>query len=446
MFAPVSSNDGRRGLLSKNGLSWVLVACAAAAASGSAQAQCDDLNVSISDHSCFHARLGPFEDVSAGYADGPPTSDNLDHVHTHYRISLPAAGSVDATTASIPYTPARSGDWAVFMEYPIPLEVLDDDGRALDVGHQASVPTCPFFEHVGVYTLDGGQTYEFAFELTSATSSVVVLEKIDDFLEFHGRDRDGDGYGDPEGVQQSACLPPPGYVANDGDCDDTDPEVHPEALELCDSVDRNCNGSSDDTGAPCTAGQGACAVDGTSVCDEPEAPTICMAEPLQPGAELCNGVDDDCDGASDETLDALCRDEHAPRCVPDGTGLSFCGCEADADCGGPRSGQLCVRDGVEQHCAEGCVDGFGRNGCPAHLHCTSADPTHPGKCVSSREPPERDAGPEPGVTQASRGCQCRVAGTPGCPDEARAPLAFGGLVLATLVSLSRRRSRTRGGL
>jgi len=32
-----------------------------------------------------------------------------------------------------------------------------------------------------------------------------------------------------------------GYVAVDGDCDDADPLVNPDAFELCDDVDNNCN-------------------------------------------------------------------------------------------------------------------------------------------------------------------------------------------------------------
>ena len=54
------------------------------------------------------------------------------------------------------------------------------------------------------------------------------------------RDADGDGRGDPE-VSMVACTAPPGYVGPADDCDDTDPEIHPFADEVCDGVDNNCN-------------------------------------------------------------------------------------------------------------------------------------------------------------------------------------------------------------
>ena len=33
-----------------------------------------------------------------------------------------------------------------------------------------------------------------------------------------------------------------GFSQDDGDCNDEDPLIHPESLELCDKVDNNCNG------------------------------------------------------------------------------------------------------------------------------------------------------------------------------------------------------------
>lgn len=66
------------------------------------------------------------------------------------------------------------------------------------------------------------------------------------------RDADGDTYGDPE-VYVSACFPvaPPGYVAIDSDCDDTNPAVFPGAPEvLCNQIDENCNGLADDALVP----------------------------------------------------------------------------------------------------------------------------------------------------------------------------------------------------
>ncbi len=57
-------------------------------------------------------------------------------------------------------------------------------------------------------------------------------------------DADGDGFGDG-GTPTEACEAPDGHVAQAGDCDDTDAEVHPDALEVCNHVDDDCDGAQD---------------------------------------------------------------------------------------------------------------------------------------------------------------------------------------------------------
>ena len=54
-------------------------------------------------------------------------------------------------------------------------------------------------------------------------------------------DRDGDDYGLSNSCIQ-ACFPPEGYVSVLGDCDDNDLNINPDAPELCDGLDQNCNG------------------------------------------------------------------------------------------------------------------------------------------------------------------------------------------------------------
>ena len=54
------------------------------------------------------------------------------------------------------------------------------------------------------------------------------------------RDSDSDGYGDPD-VSVDACDPPEGYTDNSLDCDDSTPKISPDAAELCDMIDNDCD-------------------------------------------------------------------------------------------------------------------------------------------------------------------------------------------------------------
>ncbi|MFT5681564.1 MAG: hypothetical protein ACI8RZ_002470 [Myxococcota bacterium] len=58
-------------------------------------------------------------------------------------------------------------------------------------------------------------------------------------------DADGDGYGS-DLAQKEACEAPAGYIADGGDCDDEDSEISPDADEVCDGVDNNCDDITDE--------------------------------------------------------------------------------------------------------------------------------------------------------------------------------------------------------
>ncbi len=85
----------------------------------------------------------------------------------------------------------------------------------------------------------------------------------------------------------------------------------PVALErLCDDLDGNCNGSVDETFSNKTrtcnnGGVGACAASGTFVCNSAHDATACNAPAVgNPGSEIADGLDNDCDGVSDENRSA----------------------------------------------------------------------------------------------------------------------------------------------
>ncbi len=103
-------------------------------------------------------------------------------------------------------------------------------------------------------------------------------------------DEDEDGFGVPD-VTQLACNPPPGFATNADDCLDLDPNVNPGAVEVCNGLDDDCDGEVDEDVRP-RCGTGWCERLATG-CSE----ASCI--PGQPREETCNGFDDDCDGVVD---------------------------------------------------------------------------------------------------------------------------------------------------
>ena len=124
-------------------------------------------------------------------------------------------------------------------------------------------------------------------------------------------DLDGDGFGDPLATPIESCEPPAGYVDNDDDCDDRDPSTHPEATEVCDHVDNDCDGLVD---------EGVREVCGVGLCMREAASCSGGCVPGPALEERCNNVDDDCDGEIDE----------APACPQGQRCVEFTCVDADA--------------------------------------------------------------------------------------------------------------------
>jgi len=197
---------------------------------------------------------------------------------------------------------------------------VDGDGYG-DISHMQYACTQP----VG-YVADGTDCIDLlSFVYPGATETCNLIDDdcngvVDDNainVPVWYLDGDGDGYGLTLSSQTS-CQQPAGYVAVDGDCDDSDASIHPNAGELCTvmGIDEDCDGFIDETPAMGetiwwydrdTDGYGDPNINSITSCVQP-AYTVSNSDDcddhdamLSPVAdELCDGVDNDCDGAIDD--------------------------------------------------------------------------------------------------------------------------------------------------
>jgi hypothetical protein len=196
-----------------------------------------------------------------------------------------------------------------------------------------------------------------------------------DALEWYA-DTDGDAYGDPDSVV-TACDPAPGYLSDSGDCDDTDAAVNPDAEEVCDEADNNCDGEIDE--GVSTTFYGDSDGDGhggwtttAEACEVPDGyfidATDCNDEDAAtyPGAdEICDGADNNCDDVVDEGVttvyyadvdadgygDALSTMDACE--LPDGYASDATDCDDAEAATNPGAAEVC--DGADNDC-DGVTD------------------------------------------------------------------------------------------
>jgi len=228
--------------------------------------------------------------------------------------------------------------------------------------------------------------YPDAAEVCDGTDNDCDLAVDEDTPEvpwYHDRDGDGVGGGDPT---PATCLPPTGpYIEVGGDCDDNDPDNFPDNVEICDGSDNDCDGRVDDddddvdpdtqfTFWPDNDGDGFGDVDVETLACEPRGVAVDNGDDCDDAApdvnpyveEICNGIDDDCNGTADDGLsfqdwyadldnDGYGGGVAVNDCAqPSGHVLDGTDCDDDAVGVNPGAAEIC--NGVDDNC-DTLVDG-----------------------------------------------------------------------------------------
>ena len=144
----------------------------------------------------------------------------------------------------------------------------------------------------------------------------------------------------PVGGCVSACAA--GFVDADGlAADGCECKLTNGGVEICDGLDNDCNGAVDDgvgavnyPGPAGTMGVGVCTA-GAQVCQGGQLTQT--LPPRLPSAEVCDGLDNDCNGKVDDGFDLLADDENCGAC-----GLT---CAAGTHCQQGKCPTLAVPDG-----------------------------------------------------------------------------------------------------
>ncbi|PLX21916.1 hypothetical protein C0584_01095 [Candidatus Parcubacteria bacterium] len=317
--------------------------------------------------------------------------DNYYNEHGSYP-SLSSGSYLPGKTLSV--WPSWTSSFSSEIGASVPVDPVNDLGPCGGVGFDEktcwndviktfsdTLPDLPTNSLVyGYFSIGNGTNYDLC---TTFETPYNVLPPLASFSGCTQACLDFDG--DSFGSVGSVCANPL------ADCDDTNPNIKPGAVDICgDGIDQDCFGGDTPCAATCVDNDG----DGVDTCDVPADCDDNDASRFPGNPEICNGIDDNCSGVTpDEGCDAD-NDNYCDcgQTFVDGAFLltctqtdntnaasraTTCDCDESNTTINPGASELC--DNLDNNCSgfsdEGCdADGDGYCACPPALPSIVVNP------------------------------------------------------------------------
>jgi hypothetical protein len=128
----------------------------------------------------------------------------------------------------------------------------------------------------------------------------------------------------------------------------------------CNGLDDDCDGNSDEAfvSAATMCGLGVCAASGMSQCVGGGVVDTCMPGAPTGDDSACNGLDDDCDGSSDEAFVSQATTCGVGACAASGTSQCVGGSVVDSCTPGTGAGSDATCDGIDDDCSGAADEDF----------------------------------------------------------------------------------------
>lgn len=233
--------------------------------------RCDtNVGTAATEHTCQHVSFGPFGAV-AGNAYPGVVNSVISQTHVYFTVAMSRNEGNEVVDSAVNLFPIKSSAFALYLNEPEPVTVLDARGEPMPALLEAEVTTCSSgLSRVQVHTLDVDQSYLVVFPAAGAPSRSLVVEELGEHARFFSLDADADGFGQAQSALLTWCdLEGVEFVQDYRDCDDTRPNVFPGASELCDGLDNDCDGNPEDAAQVCEVPQPA--TDAGSLADSTSA-------------------------------------------------------------------------------------------------------------------------------------------------------------------------------